>query len=538
MLFLGIKWHIFCTVRECIVKYSNRFFLKHMKTNIVKMLVVSAVLLIAPMMHAQQLLSLDTCRQMAVKYNRTLEQAKTKVKMAEIDRKIALSHYFPKISASGTYIYNSESPALVSNETSAWLQNMGTTVQQQFGTFAQQLMTAIMSNPQAVNEYLNSPMWQTFLGTLQKNDVSQALNALGTEIDDMMHPDMQHVFAGIVSVQQPVFMGGKIVAANRVAKLAEQLSDVQYDIDYQQIIVNVDRAYWQIVSIANKKKLATAYADLLHRMEREVDISAQEGMQTESDVLQIRVKANEADMMQTKATNGLILAKMLLCKQIGIALDSNIMLEDETLENIPLPLRTPTKSLEQIYADRPETKSLDLASQIYKGKVAVARADMMPNIALTANYIVTNPNMENGFQKSWNGMFNAGVVVNVPVFHALEALQKTRKAKLEASLYKMQLEDAKNLINLQVMQLRKQQSEAAEKLIMAENNLSSAEENLRAATIGFEEGVINANTALAAQTAWLHAHSEYIDAGIELQMLAVQLDKAEGNLHAQPIINQ
>jgi hypothetical protein len=67
---------------------------------------------------------------------------------------------------------------------------------------------------------------------------------------------------------------------------------------------------------------------------------------------------------------------------------------------------------------------------------------------------------------------------------------------------------------------------------MAESNLSCAEENLRTATIGFEEGVIEANTALAAQTAWLKAHSEFIDAGIELQMLAANLNKAEGNSHS------
>ena len=81
---------------------------------------------------------------------------------------------------------------------------------------------------------------------------------------------------------------------------------------------------------------------------------------------------------------------------------------------------------------------------------------------------------------------------------------------------------------MQVTQLRKQREEAYEHLRMAESNLENAEENMRVATIGFEEGVIEANTALAAQTAWLQAHSEYIDAGIELQMNAVNLRKAEG----------
>ena len=505
----------------------------NMNKYIVKISTLVAMTLTPMAMSAQQTLTLEQCREMAVENNKTLKQVETKIEMAGYDRKIAFANYLPNVSATGAYIYNANDIALVSDATSYKLQNMGTLVHSQTQGLAQSLMTAIKSNPAAALEYASSPMWKTVLGTLSQTDMSQAINALGKEIDDAFHPDLQNVFAGAVTVQQPVFMGGKIVAANHIAKLAEELSKTQYDQQYQQVIVDVDQAYWQIVSIANKKKLADAYADLLHKMEHDVDLSVKEGVATESDALQIKVKANEADMLKTKSDNGLTLAKMLLCKQIGLDLNTEIVLADETLSDIPVPQMGAAKDFDQIYADRPEIKSLDLASKIYDGKVRVARADMMPKIALMAGYSVTNPNLKNGFQKDWGGFFNAGVMVNIPIFHGFEALSKTRKAKAEATLYRTQLEDAKNLINLQVTQLRKQEGEAFEKLTMAQNNLASAEENLRTATVGFEEGVIETNIALAAQTAWLKAHSEYIDAGIELQMLAANLNKAEGNSHAQ-----
>ena len=504
----------------------------NMNKYIVRISTLVALALMPVVTDAQQTLTLEQCREMAVENNKTLKQAETKIEMAGYDRKIAFANYLPNISATGAYIYNANDIALVSDGTSQKLQNMGTLIHTQAQSFTESLMTAIKSNPAAA-EYMKSPMWQTVLGALSQTDMSQTINALGKEIDDAFHPDLQNVFAGAVTLQQPVFMGGKIVAANRIAKLAEELSKTQYDQQYQQVVVDVDQAYWQIVSIANKKKLADAYADLLHKMEEDVALSVQEGVATESDALQIKVKANEADMLKTKSDNGLTLAKMLLCKQIGLPLDSDIVLVDETLSDIPVPQMGSDKDLDQIYADRPETRSLEIASQIYDGKVRVARADMMPKVALMAGYSVTNPNLKNGFQKDWGGFFNAGVMVNIPIFHGFEALSKTRKAKAEATLYRTQLEDAKNLINLQVTQLRKQEGEAFEKLTMAKNNLTSAEENLRTATVGFEEGVIETNTTLAAQTAWLKANSEYIDAGIELQMLAANLNKAEGNSRAQ-----
>lgn len=479
---------------------------------------------------AQQTLTLEQCREMAVGNSRTLEQARTGIEMAGYDRKVAFANYLPNISATGAYIYNPEGAALVGDETSARLQNLGTSVHSQFQGFTQGLMGAIQSNPMAIKEYMTSPMWQTVLGALSQTDLSQAINAIGAEIDEALHPDLTNVVAGGVTLTQPIFMGGKIVTANRIAKLAEELSRTRYDQKYQETIVSVDQAYWQIVSIANKLRLACSYSDLLHKMEDDVALAVSEGVATQSDALQIKVKANEADVMKTKAENGLSLAKMLLCREIGLDLNSSIVLADEQLTEIPAPEMQPEKALEDIYEDRPETRSLELASEIYKGKVRMARADMLPKVAATAGYLVSNPNVKNGFSTSWGGFPTAGVVVSIPLFHGFEAANKTRKAKAEATLYRCQLEDAKELIALQVAQLRKQEAEAAEKTVAAKSNLECAEENLRSATIGFEEGVIDATTALAAQTAWLSARSELIDAEIETQMLASNLRKAEGNI--------
>ena len=497
--------------------------------NRVKTLICTAAVMMLPLyMSGQETLTLDQCREMAIKNNKALDQARTKVEMAGYDRKIARANYYPNISATGAYMYNQKSIALINDELSGKLTGTGTALHQQFTTKMTEILEGLAQLPGGP-ELIQDPKVQALIGALSKGDISNAITALGTELDDLLHPDTHNMFLGAVSLQQPVFMGGKIVNANRMAKLAEELSRSQYDQEYQDLLITVDQAYWQVVSISNKKKLAENFADLLEKMEHDVTISVNEGVATESDALSIKVKANEANMLKTKATNGLVLAKMLLCKEIGIDLNSEISLADEELSAVPAPQLTAQKDLEQIYEDRPETRSLGLATQIYDAKVKIARADMMPKVALTANYIVSNPNLYNGFQNKFGGMFNVGAMINIPIFHGTEALQKTRKAKAEATLFRSQLEEAKELINLQVTQLRKQQNEALDKLDMAESNLKSAEENLRTASIGFEAGVVTANVALAAHTAWLKAQSEYIDAGIELQMNYVNLQKAEGN---------
>ena len=522
-------------------------------------LLLALLLPALPLAAQPQRLTLDDCREMALRSSKDLEQARTQVQMAGYDRKIALANYFPNIGATGAYLYNNRDIALVDDFQSSMLQSAGSILQgvadgtaaslqeQVSGAMGQamngtvtQLMAAIQSNPALAQEYMSSPMWQTVLGMLQKMDpsalgqlqlpdISEPVNAIGADIDKALHPDLHNIWVGAVTVRQPVFVGGKILYSNRMAALNEDLARSRYDQAEAQVFLDVDQAYWQIVSIAGKKRLSESYADLLHTLQADVDASVRAGVMTESDALQIKVKVNEAEMLRTKATNGLTLAKMLLCQRIGLPLDSEIELYDEHLDVVPLPQRGIGKSLDDIWADRPETRSLDLASRIYDAKAKVTRADGLPQVALTANWLVSNPNAFNGIQNTWNGgMLSAGVMVNVPLFHGLENLNRYRKAKAEASLYRSQLEDAKQMIQLQVTRERKAYDEALEKLSMSEANLASAEENLRTATIGFEAGVIPTATVLSAQTAWLSAHSDCLDAGTELQMAAAALRQAEG----------
>lgn len=479
-----------------------------------------------PAAYHGQALTLDDCRQMAVQESKTLSQARIETEMAGYDRKIAMANYFPKISATGAYVYNNRDVALLNEDQSNRLRNAGTNVQNAFWDYLQGGADNIQGD-------LTREVATRLLEALRANpdlpDIATPINAIGQDIDNALHPNLHNIWVGAVTVQQPVFVGGKIIYSNQMAVLAQQLSEAKYDMKEADVLLDVDQAYWQIISIANKKKLAQSYTELLEEMEKDVQTAVNAGVSTESDLLQVRVKANEARMMLTKATNGLTLSKMLLCKRIGLPLDSAIVLADETLDVIPEPGRPVEKSLEDIYESRPETRSLTLATKIFDKKAKVVRADLMPTVALMGAFTVSNPNVYNGFQNQWQGgNLSAGVMVKIPITHGGEALFKYKKAKAEARLYQNQLDDAKQMITLQVTQQRKLFDEALQKVEMARSNLDLAEDNLRSARVGLDAGVIATNTVLGAHTAWLSAHSEYIDAGIELQMTAASLRKAEG----------
>lgn len=492
--------------------------------------VLLAVCLVSINVVAQQTLSLQNCRDMALENNNNIKIHEEKVKMADYDKKIAFSNYLPKFTAEGSYMYNEKAIQLLSDDKINAINTMGSAIQGDINGHIDPIIQSLMENPYMAYVINHSETLQNLINNMHHIGVLEALDAIGQEITKEFYLDTHNVYAGMITVQEPVYAGGKIRAYNKMARYAQDLAQMQLTTEQQEVIVATDKAYWQIVSLANKEKLTENYVELLRTMSDNVEKLVAEGMATNADKLSVKVKLNDGELTLIKVKNGLALSKMLLCQSIGLPLDSEITLEDEELDDVVVPPYENEYTEEYIMDNRPELQSLKLATQIYDKKVNIARSDFLPTVAVFGNYIVTNPSCFNGFENKFRGMYNVGVVAKVPLFHFGEGYNKVQKAKSEATIYKLQLEDTKELVMLQVSQYEKQIKEAEQRLQMTTEKMSDAEENLRMATVGFNEGMIPSSTLEAAQTSWIQAHSEYIDAKIDVIMANTYLKKAVGNL--------
>lgn len=465
---------------------------------------------------AQNLLSLDSCRALALANNKDLLISNEKINAAHYQRKAAFTNYLPNFSATGAYMRNQKEFSLLNNDQKAALSGLGTNLA---GPIQQVATGIIATHPDL------EPLISSLSGKLLP-----ALDQAGNSLVDALRTDTKNVYAGAITLTQPLYMGGKIRAYNKITKYAEELAQEQHHGGMQEVIMSTDQAYWQVISLVNKKKLAEGYLKLLQQLDGDVEKMINEGVATKADGLSVRVKVNEAEMTLTKVEDGLSLARMLLCQLCGIDLSSPITLADENMEDIPLLTTDPHFDLSTAYENRPEIRSLELATQIYKQKVNVTRAEHLPSIALMGNYMVTNPSVFNSFENKFKGMWNVGVMVQIPIWHWGEGIYKTRAAKAEARIAQYQLQDAREKIELQVNQAAFKVKEAGKKLVMSSKNMEKAEENLRYATLGFKEGVIATSNVLEAQTAWLSAHSEKIDAQIDVKLTEIYLKKSLGTL--------
>jgi outer membrane protein TolC len=156
---------------------------------------------------------------------------------------------------------------------------------------------------------------------------------------------------------------------------------------------------------------------------------------------------------------------------------------------------------------------------------------MMPTLAVVGAYSFSNPNMYDGFKKNFKGAFSVGAVLSIPLWHWGGNYNKYRAAAVDETVMQLQLEDARSMVDLQVQQAAFKTSEAYKTYTTATANLAKADENLRCAGVAFSEGMATTDNVLEAQTAWLKAHSEHIDALIDVRLCNVYLSKCLGTLH-------
>lgn len=489
---------------------------------------------------AQRSLSLEELHELALTHNNSVRIADASVAAATNLRKAAFTQFLPSFNAFGSYNWNEKSISLLSQDA-----HLPVGVLDKNGAFGIGTPTS-RPKPNGDGTFsLDGLSINNKFAIVNKQPIP--LDAEGNPFDPVANPeklmwknyailpkdamkmDMRNVFVGGVSFVQPIFLGGKVKQQYEMAKSGERIAQIRRQDSVNDLLVKVDEAYWRVVSVENKCQLAQEYRDLLVKLNADMEVMMKEGVITKSDLLKVKVKLNEAEMSLTKAENGLNLSRMALNQLCGIPLHEEISLRDVDLNSLAeLQSGIP---VETAWQNRGEIQQLTELQKLAEANKNIMMSRFMPNIALTGSYLVSNPNSYNGFEKKFGGMFTIGVTATIPVFHFGERIHTYAASKSLLAATRLQLEEAKEKIELQINQDTYRLQESVKKQVAAQQNIEQAEENLSYANEGFKEGVVTSSDLMAAQTAWLTAKTESIDAMIEVKLNNTYLKKSLGLLH-------
>lgn len=428
---------------------------------------------------AAQPKTVDDCIALATEHSTSLKVADETVRIAQNTRSQSISNYFPHIGVVGSYQWNQKNLELID-----------------YGSIMYGML-------------------------------------IPAEIRHLTRIDIQNVMVADVALVQPVFLGGKLVALNQMANYGQTVAENNVKAIRDNVSLLTQENYWLVVSLAQKRALAHSMVELLTQTQKNVSHMIDEGIATPADLLNVEVRLNEVQLAESKIDQGLSMAKFNLMQLCGIDLNDTIVLADEAADTLSLQMADDVFSAldtANIYDNRTDIANLELAKKITKKQETVVRSSLLPNVLLNANYFVSNPNLYKGFDKSFDGMFNVGVSVTVPITGWIGGSYRLNTAKANTHIKDLEIEAAKDKAQLELKQATFQYGQANSTLAAATTNKSTAEVNLRSAELRFDEGFSNPLALMEAQTAWLKAQTEYIDAQIGVRMAELTLQKVSGQV--------
>lgn len=333
-------------------------------------------------------------------------------------------------------------------------------------------------------------------------------------------------YSASLGLSLPLYMGGKLQQAKKISAYALQAAGDNVKLQKSDVLLNVETLYWNLVALQEQKTVVEKSIVFLKDVAKEVNNWFESGIYTKNEVLKTQVELNNAKLSLIELSNNVELIKMSLNQSIGNGILSSIQIQDSIII-VPNNLSTVVFNEGQLAA-RPEIKMLNSQLEISKSQKKIVNADYMPQLVSFANYLAQNPNH---YAKQDNEFtFNAGVSLNIPVFHWGEKKLKKYKQQMTIDRAENELDQSSEMLTLEIRQSIFRLKESLVKLDFTKTSLEQAEENLKLETNRLTEGITTTRELLNAQLQWQQSHADYINAKTEVKINEATYYKSIGQL--------
>ena len=444
-------------------------------------------------------ITLDQARELALQHNKDIAKSKLTLEQTRNDAKAYKTKFFPRINVTVADLYSTNKGdfTIAGGHLPIYMMNPAT------GTYVPNVSIGADGN-YILNQYADFPS--------QKLDYK-----------------IGNVFLGSVSLTQPLYMGGKITAAYRMASRGAEMANENIRLTESQVIVQTDEASMQAVLARQLADVARSYKQLLDELQKNVKSAVNHGLKTRNDLLKVQVKAGEAELAIQRAENATKLSTMNLCHIMGLPLDTQLLIDNGQLTTDNSSLSALNSQFSTVDA-RPESAILQAKTDIAKLQVKLTRSDFMPQLALFAGYSYMNGVKLAGSKLFDSGSAAVGATLKVPIITFGERIYKARSAKARYQIAQTEQQDLTEKMQLELAQADNNYSEAQTELGITERNLEQAEENMRLIRKQYDAGTEPLSQLLDAQAQWQQASANLVKAKCQLQVAYTKLLKAQGTL--------
>lgn len=408
----------------------------------------------------KRILTLEECKDMALKYNADIQTGKIDVEAARQTRKEAFTKYFPQISA-GAATYKADDDLVKANI------------------------------PDLTQLGLPIPAME--VGMFEKGNLVT------------------------VSALQPVFAGGQIVNSNKLAKTALDASILQLDMTTDKVELETENYYWKIVSLKEAEKTINILDTLLQSLHKDVSLAIKAGITTQNDLLTVQLKQNELQSTRLQVENGIRLSCMALSQYIGLPLDSAEYIDVPEFSSCITGPGDYLVDHQSVLSSLSSYKLLEKNVEVHKLKRKISLGEQLPTVGVGVSYAYE----DFMFDKSRNH-FIMMATVSVPISDWWGGSHKVKRARLEEKKAIRQQQDGNEKLQLKMQQSWNLLTESYKQITLAESAVKESRENLRMQTNNYKTGVSSLSELLDAQSIFQESRNRYTDACIDYQIKVTQ----------------
>ena len=322
-----------------------------------------------------------------------------------------------------------------------------------------------------------------------------------------------------VTAMQPVFAGGQIVNGNRLARVGEEVSELQLQLAEQEVERTVSQYYWQLVSLYEKLATIDAVEALLADLHKDVDVAVRAGVAMRNDLLQVELRQNEVESQKVKLRNAIDIVKMTLGQYTGIEPSRlspkgegsrySFEIDEPDLSQQDIP-ELPPLGREGVGL-LPEYSLLQKQVEAAKLQKKMAVGKNLPSVAVGAGYNYHNL-LDN--DRTFAMVF---ATLSVPISDWWGGSHAVKHKKIELQKAQEQLEDNAQLLGIRLQKTWNDADEARQLVEIASRGIKQAEENLRLNRDYYRAGTSTMSNLLEAQLLYQQACDRHTEAYADLQ---------------------
>lgn len=424
--------------------------------------ILLTVIMIAPVLSAQKILTLDESKQLAVKNNVLTKNSRLEIEAASQTKKEAFTKYFPNISATAL-------------------------------TFRSQKAQIEMSTPGG-----NLPVYDG-------NPVNLLTPTQFAYMPGSTMGLLKKGTLGFISISQPIFAGGRILNGNNLASLGEEVSRYKYNLSRDEALLKTEEQYWQIVQINEKIITINKYKELLLNLINQVEDGYKSGIITKNDVLKVRLKYSDVMLNKSKLENGKKIATMAFCQFIGVNYDSTLIFGNE-LEKIEVP-QSCFVDHSAALQKRNEFILLQKSVEAEELQTKMKLGEYLPQVSVSLSGVYDKFDEAEG---RTYGMVSG--LVNVPISNWWEASHSLSERSIREEMAKNEFKNKSELLVVQMEKAWQDLTDAYKQITLSKESKAQAEENLKVNQDSYKNGLSNTSDLLEAQAMLQQANDQLTDA--------------------------